>query len=251
MDIFLNKVKETLQKHIPISVQGPLIANALSTAFQFQMSIWRMIGDEYICPLRMKHSDWCGLAGIMQAIVEMFPNNCTIMFPPALVPEVLFSSTFKPASSKEDDDNDGSFSQGPGLRRFGSNLPVPSSGGRGGFSSPPTYSSTPLPQGGHFFPAFDWKEAPSSSLGAPPVSHEKPGTQPLDDKLDLGLKVDDQDDGEKNQPSNNSIIDLQELEILQGIVNPGPGSQPLAMPKSCGVWPTSMVQASLTRQAKI
>ena len=147
MDIFLNKVKETLQKHIPISAQGPLIANALSTTFQFQMSVWRMIGNECICPIRVKHSNWCGLASIMQAIVEMFPNNCTIMFPPALAPEALFSSTFKLASSEEDDDDDGLFSQDPGLQRFGSDLPAPSSSGRGGFSSPPTYSSTPLPQG--------------------------------------------------------------------------------------------------------
>ena len=73
---------------------------------------------------------------------------------------------------------------------------------------------------------------PNSSLGAPPVSHEKPGTQPLDDELDLGLEADDKGDGKKNQPGDDSIIDLQELEILLGIVNPGPGSQPLAMPKS-------------------
>ena len=36
--------------------------------------------DECLCA---KHSDWCGLAGIMQAIVKMFPNNCAIMFPTA------------------------------------------------------------------------------------------------------------------------------------------------------------------------
>ena len=155
VDIFLNKVKETLWKHIPISAQGPLIANTLSTAFQFQMSVWQMIGDECICPLQLKHSNWCGLAGIMQAIVETFPNNCTIMFPPAPVPKAPFSSTFKPASSEEDNNDDGSFSQGPGLRRFGSDSPAPSSSGCSGFSGPPTYSSTPLPQRGHFLLASD------------------------------------------------------------------------------------------------
>ena len=86
VDIFLNKVKKTLWKHVPISAQGPLIANTLSTAFQFQLSVWRMISDECIFPLQTKHSDWCGLAGIVQAIVETFPNNCAIMFPPHPAP---------------------------------------------------------------------------------------------------------------------------------------------------------------------
>ena len=40
IDAFLKKITETLHKHIPVTAQGPLIANALSTAFQFQMSMW-------------------------------------------------------------------------------------------------------------------------------------------------------------------------------------------------------------------
>ena len=35
MDAFLGKIESTLQKHIPVNAQGPLIANALSVAFQF------------------------------------------------------------------------------------------------------------------------------------------------------------------------------------------------------------------------
>ena len=45
VDAFINKTKEALWKHVPLSAQGPLIANILSTAFQFQMSVWWMIGD--------------------------------------------------------------------------------------------------------------------------------------------------------------------------------------------------------------
>ena len=52
---------------MPLHTQGPLISNALSTTFQFQMSVWHMIGKECIHPVRAKHSDWCGLAGIVQA----------------------------------------------------------------------------------------------------------------------------------------------------------------------------------------
>ena len=81
LDTFLKKIKETLCKHVPVSTQGPLIANAMSTAFQFQMSVWQMVDNECVCPLRAKHSDWCGLAGVVQALVETFPNNCAIMFP--------------------------------------------------------------------------------------------------------------------------------------------------------------------------
>ena len=51
LDAFLASIKSTLQKHIPINAQGPLIANALSMVFQFQMSMWCMIGEECICPM--------------------------------------------------------------------------------------------------------------------------------------------------------------------------------------------------------
>ena len=46
VDAFLSSIEKTLQKHVPVHAQGPLISNALSTAFQFQMSVWRMIGEE-------------------------------------------------------------------------------------------------------------------------------------------------------------------------------------------------------------
>ena len=88
IDAFLSSIKKTLQKHVPMHTQGPLISNALSTAFQIQMSVWCMIGEECICLMRAKHSDWCGMVGIVQAIVEMFPKNCALMFPP---PPPVFS----------------------------------------------------------------------------------------------------------------------------------------------------------------
>ena len=57
IDAFLKKINETLRKHIPITAQGPLIANTLSTSCQFQMSVWQMVSDECIRPLWAKHSD--------------------------------------------------------------------------------------------------------------------------------------------------------------------------------------------------
>ena len=56
-----------------------------------------MIGEECIRPVRAKHSDWCGLAGIVQAIVETFPKNCALMFPPA--PPLPSVASFSTASS--------------------------------------------------------------------------------------------------------------------------------------------------------
>ena len=96
VDAFLSKIKETLRKHVPVTAQGPLIANAMSTACQFQMSVWQMVGEECIRPLWAKHSDWCGMAGVVQAIVETFPNNCAIMFPQAPSSIEAFSATFRP-----------------------------------------------------------------------------------------------------------------------------------------------------------
>ena len=98
IDAFLSSIEKTLQKHVPTHTQGPLILNALSTVFQFQMSVWCMIGEECICPVRVKHSDWCGLASIVQAIVEMFPKNCALMFPPPPLPSVASFSTYLQAT---------------------------------------------------------------------------------------------------------------------------------------------------------
>ena len=50
MDAFIDSMKATLHKHIPVHAQGPLIVNALSTVFQFQMSVWHMIGENVYAP---------------------------------------------------------------------------------------------------------------------------------------------------------------------------------------------------------
>ena len=124
VDAFLSSIERTLQKHVPMHAQGPLISNALSTAFQFQMSVWHMIGKECIHPVWVKHSDWCGLAGIVQAIVETFPKNCALMFPLPPPPSVAsFSTTFRPQSSVDNDDDDAdNYSTGSSFSRFDSSV---------------------------------------------------------------------------------------------------------------------------------
>ena len=141
VDAFLKKIKKTLCKHIPVAAQGPLITKTLSTAFQFQMSMWWMVGNECIWPLWVKHSDWCGMAGVVQAIVETFPNNCTIMFPQALSSAESFSATFRLASSEEEDDDE---PINRGIHRFESSTPTTSGHGHGCSGRSPAFSSTPL-----------------------------------------------------------------------------------------------------------
>ena len=151
-DAFLKKINETLHKHVPIAAEGPLIANSLSTAFQFQMSMWQMVGDECIRPLWAKHSDWCGMAGVVQAIVETFPNNCTIMFPQAPSSTESFSATFQLVSSEEDNDDE---PINRGVHRFELSTPTPSGHGRSHSGHLPAFSSTPLLHGGHFILSSD------------------------------------------------------------------------------------------------
>ena len=237
VDAFFSSIKKTLQKHVPPHAQGPLISNALSTAFQFQMCVWHMISEECIRPVRAKHSDWCGLAGIVQVIVETFPKNCALMFPPPPPPPSVasFSSTFRPQSSDDDDDDDydGNYNAGSSFRRFDSSLLMSTHGdpsGTGQTGRP--YTSTPLLHGGAFRLSTDPKEPPSSSLGAAPDEDEERGSLLGDDNLDMGQEADDEGDGEKDPTGDETLPAPSELELLQGIINPAAHNQPPLAPKS-------------------
>ena len=233
---FLSSIKKTLQKHMPTHTQGPLISNALSTAFQFQMSVWHMIGEECIRPVQAKHSDWCGLAGIVQAIVQTFPKNCALMFPLPPPPLVAsFSATFRPQLSDDDNDDDdtNNYSAGSSFRRFDSSLSMPTHGdpsrtGRTGC----LYTSTPLLHGGAFHLSTDPKEPPSSALGVAPDDDEERGSQLGDDNLDMGQEADDKGDGEKDLAGDKTLPDPSELELLQEIIDPATHNQLLPAPKS-------------------
>ena len=234
IDVFLSSIEKTLRKHVPPHAQGPLISNALSTAFQFQMSVWRMVGEECICPVRAKHSDWCGLAGIVQAIVETFPKNCALMFPLAPPPPSVasFSSTFRLQSSDDDDDDD-NCDAGSSFRRFDSSLSMSTHGdpSRTGQTGRP-YTSTPLLHGGAFHLSTDPKEPPSSSLGAAPDEDEEHGSLLGDNNLDMGQEANDEEDGEKDLTGDEILPDPSELKLLQGIINPAAHNQLPPAPKS-------------------
>ena len=239
VDAFLSSIEKTLQNHVPLHAQGPLISNTLSTAFQFQMSVWCMIGEECIRPVWVKHSDWCGLAGIVQAIVETFPKNCALMFPLPLPPPLAasFSSTFRPQSSDDDDDDDdddaGNYGAGSSFRRFDSSLSMPAHGdlsGTGKTGHP--YTSTPLLHGGTFHLSTNPKEPPSSSLGVAPDEDEEHGSLLGDDNLDKGQEANDEGDGEKDPTGDETLPDPSKLELLQEIIDPAAYNQPPPVPKS-------------------
>ena len=232
VDAFLSSIKKTLHKHVPVHTQGPLISNALSTAFQFQMSVWHMIGKECIRPVRAKHSDWCGLAGIVQAIVKTFPKNCALMFPPLPPPLVAsFSTTFRPQSSDDNNDDDAdNYGASSSFHRFDSSLSAPAHGDLSRTGHP--YMSTPLLHGGVFCLSTDPKEPPSSSVGTAPVDDEEHGSQLGDDNLDLGQEADDEGDGEKDPASDETLPDPSKLKLLQEIIDPAAHNQPPPAPKS-------------------
>ena len=196
-----------------------------------------MIGEECIHPERVKHSDWCGLAGIVQAIVKTFPKNCALMFPPApLLPSVTsFSNTFRPQSSDDDDDDDddGNYDAGSSFHRFDSSLSTSTHGdpSRTGQTGRP-YTSTPLLHWGAFRLSTDPKEPPSSSLGTAPDEDEERGSLLGDDNLDMGQEANDEEDGEKDPTGDEILPDPSELELLQGIINPAAHNQLPPAPKS-------------------
>ena len=237
IDAFLSSIEKRLRKHVAPHAQGPLISNALSTAFQSQMSAWCMVGEECIRPVWAKHSDWCGLAGIVQAIVETFPKNCALMFPPAPPPPSVasFSSIFRPQSSDndDDDDNDGNYNAGSSFHRFDSSLSMSTHGdpSRTGQTGRP-YTSAPLLHGGAFRLSTDPKEPPSSSLGAAPDEDEERGSLLGKDNLDMGQEADTKEDGEKDPTGDEILPDPSELKLLQGIINPADHNQLPPAPKS-------------------
>ena len=242
IDTFLASIKFTLRKHVSVNAQGSLIANALSMAFQFQMSMWHMIGEECIHPMQVKHSDWCSLSGIVQAIVETFPKNCALMFPPAPAPAppTSFASTFRPTLSDENDDNndDDALGASKGFHRFETSSPAPSISGHGSagsFSHTPSFTSTPLPHGGVFLLVSDLKEVPSSAPGVPPGDEEDRGQGPFDEELDMGLEANNEAKGEKEptgDAGDKSLIDLGEVELLKEIIKTPIGDQPSTALKS-------------------
>ena len=243
VDAFLSSIKSTLHKHIPTHAQGPLIANALSTAFQFQMSMWHMIGEECVCPVWARHSDWCGLAGIIQAIVETFSKNCALMFPPPPVPMILSRSP-APSGQPRPMKMTTMTTTHWVPRVFAASTPTHPRPLLVGTEAPavlavllPSYP--PLPHGGAFHLASDPKEMPSSAAGMPPGDEGMGGGGLFDEELDMVLEADDEADANKEPAEDvrdELEIDPEEVQMLKQIIKPATGGQPSTAPKSGDKW---------------
>ena len=191
-------------------------------------------------PCGPKHSDWCGLAGIVQAIVETFPKNCALMFPPPPVPmpPKSFSSTFRPASSDEDDDDDDNTLGTKSFCHFNTSSPAPSVSGHGStgsFSRTPSFASTPLPHGGAFHLVSDPKEMPSSAAGTLQGNEGAGGRGLFDEELEMSLEADDKADANKEPTEDvgdELKIDPEEVQMLKQIIKPVTGGQSSTAAKS-------------------
>ena len=64
-------------KHLPI-----LVSNAYNTISQFCMTIWQMVADECIMPMRHDYLMNHGLASVMQHILEKVSSTCMRIVPP-------------------------------------------------------------------------------------------------------------------------------------------------------------------------
>ena len=89
-----------------------------------------------------------------------------------------------------------------------------------------------MPHGSAFILASDSKRAPGSALGMPPADDEQRGLQPGIEEVDMGLEADDEGEGRKEAPGDESLIDPREVELLSEIINPVIDDQVPTAPKS-------------------
>ena len=68
--------------HVPTEHLPLLVSNAYNTVSQFRMTIWQMVADECIMPMRHNYLMNFGLATIMQHALEKVPSTCMRIVPP-------------------------------------------------------------------------------------------------------------------------------------------------------------------------
>ena len=82
MENFQKQFEEALVPCMPAEHLPILVSNAYNTVSQFGMTIWRMVGDECIMPMRHDYLMNHGLASVMQHALEKVPSTCMRIVPP-------------------------------------------------------------------------------------------------------------------------------------------------------------------------
>ena len=82
MEAFQKQFEEALVPRVPIEHLPILVSNAYNTVSQFRMTIWWMVADECIMPMRHDYLTNFGLASIMQHALEKVPSTCMRIVPP-------------------------------------------------------------------------------------------------------------------------------------------------------------------------
>ena len=82
VEAFQKQFEEALMPRVPAEHLPILISNAYNTVSQFHMTIWQMVADECIMPMRHDYLTNHGLASIMQHTLEKVPSTCMRIVPP-------------------------------------------------------------------------------------------------------------------------------------------------------------------------
>ena len=82
LDRVLVKTRQAENRAVPAEHLPILISNAYNTVSQFRMTIWWMVADECIMPMRHDFLMNHGLASVMQHTLEKVPSTCMRIVPP-------------------------------------------------------------------------------------------------------------------------------------------------------------------------
>ena len=82
VEAFQKQFEEVLVPRVPAEHLPILVSNTYNTFSQFHMTIWQMVADECIMPMRHDYLMSHGLASVMQHALEKVPSTCMRIMPP-------------------------------------------------------------------------------------------------------------------------------------------------------------------------
>ena len=82
MENFKKQFEKVLVPYVPAEHLPILVSNTYNTVSQFHMTIWQMVADECIMPMRHDYLMNHGLVAVMQHTLEKVPSTCMRIVPP-------------------------------------------------------------------------------------------------------------------------------------------------------------------------